>query len=63
MAEVEEGQVEKVDNEENFTLPEEASDPEKDETEAEEVVLENMVRTLVHGGMSRHRMGKPTRIK
>lgn len=57
MAEVEEGQVEKVDNEEDFTLPEHASDPEKNETEAEEIVLESMVRRFVHSGMSRHRWG------
>ena len=44
MAEVEEGQVEKVDNEEDFTLPEKAANPEKNETEAEEIVLETMVR-------------------
>ena len=44
VAKVKQGQVEQVDDQEKLALPEKASNPEHDETKAEEIVLDTMVR-------------------
>jgi len=42
VAEVEEGEIEQVDDEEKLSLPEKSSDPEHDEAETEEVMQDEM---------------------
>lgn len=39
MAEIQRGQIEEIDNQEDLALPKEATDPQHDETECEEVIL------------------------
>lgn len=59
MAEVEERQVEEVDDEEEFALPEMAPDPKHDEAEGQEIMLHNGQQM----DLQRERQSDNTRMK